>query len=220
MAAELKHLDEHRAAVLENLCEAIVPGSRHVQPVVYIDAIMADMPTPQRDAVIHAIDLLRGAVALGAEGLKPLTNTPDFQFIRALAIEAYYSDFLAPGAEGPAPTRRSTSTRRWPCGSKRTGPTCGTARGRFHWEFRWRGTPGSSNMNAERFEVVVVGSGAGGGVVAGELAERGRKVLLLEAGAHYVAADFIRWESRTAHDYWWPLSFAYPAGGAGLGQSR
>ncbi len=102
MAAELKHLDEHRAAVLENLCEAIVPGSRHVQPVVYIDAIMADMPTPQRDAVIHAIDLLRGAVALGAEGLKPLTNTPDFQFIRALAIEAYYSDFLAPGAEGPS----------------------------------------------------------------------------------------------------------------------
>ena len=32
----------------------------------------------------------------------------------------------------------------------------------------------------------MVGSGAGGGVVAGELAERGRKVLLLEAGGHYV----------------------------------
>ena len=33
-------------------------------------------------------------------------------------------------------------------------------------------------MTAERFEVIVVGSGAGGGVVAGELAERGRSVLL------------------------------------------
>jgi len=70
---------------------------------------------------------------------------------------------------------------------------------------------------SERFEVVVVGSGAGGGVVAGELAERGRSVLLLEAGAHYVAADFMRWESRAGHDYWWPLGFALPAGAPGLG---
>jgi choline dehydrogenase-like flavoprotein len=69
----------------------------------------------------------------------------------------------------------------------------------------------------ERFEVVVVGSGAGGGVIAGELAHKGRRVLLLEAGGHYVAADFMRWESRAAHDYWWPLSFAFPAGDPGLG---
>ena len=102
MAAELKHLDEHRAAVLEKLCETIVPGSRRVMPVVYIDAIMAEMPAPQRDALIHSIDALREAAPHGAEGLKPHTATPSFQFIRALAIEAFYSDFLAPGAEGPS----------------------------------------------------------------------------------------------------------------------
>jgi choline dehydrogenase-like flavoprotein len=72
-------------------------------------------------------------------------------------------------------------------------------------------------MTAERFEVIVVGSGAGGGVVAGELAERGRSVLLLEAGGHYTAADFMRWESRAGHDYWWPLRFAFPAGEPNLG---
>ena len=72
-------------------------------------------------------------------------------------------------------------------------------------------------MTAERFEVIVVGSGAGGGVVAGELAERGRKVLLLEAGGHYTAADFTRWESRAGHDFWWPLRFAFPAGEPNLG---
>jgi choline dehydrogenase-like flavoprotein len=72
-------------------------------------------------------------------------------------------------------------------------------------------------MSADRFEVIVVGSGAGGGVVAGELAERGRKVLLLEAGGHYTAADFTRWESRAGHDFWWPLRFAFPAGEPGLG---
>jgi choline dehydrogenase-like flavoprotein len=72
-------------------------------------------------------------------------------------------------------------------------------------------------MTPERFEVIVVGSGAGGGVVAGELAERGRRVLLLEAGGHYTAADFTRWESRAGHDFWWPLRFAFPAGEPNLG---
>ncbi len=62
----------------------------------------------------------------------------------------------------------------------------------------------------ERYEVVVVGSGAGGGVVAGELAERGRSVLLLEAGPHRTAADYMRWEARANHELWWPPVFAEP----------
>jgi choline dehydrogenase-like flavoprotein len=69
----------------------------------------------------------------------------------------------------------------------------------------------------ERFEVVVVGSGAGGGVVAGELAERGRNVLLLETGPHLTAASFERWESKAAHDMWFPIRLALPAGDPGPG---
>ena len=68
---------------------------------------------------------------------------------------------------------------------------------------------------SERFDVVVVGSGAGGGVVAGELADRGRRVLLLEVGPHKTAADFTRWEAKAAHDLWWPIRFALIDGGAG-----
>jgi choline dehydrogenase-like flavoprotein len=60
----------------------------------------------------------------------------------------------------------------------------------------------------ERFDVVVVGSGAGGGVVAGELALRGRDVLLLETGPHLTAASFQRWEAKANRDIWWPLRFA------------
>src|SRR5262249_55967638 len=45
-------------------------------------------------------------------------------------------------------------------------------------------------------DVVVVSSGAGGGVVAGELAQRGREVPLVEAGPHLTAADFTRWEAK------------------------
>jgi choline dehydrogenase-like flavoprotein len=65
-------------------------------------------------------------------------------------------------------------------------------------------------MNAERFEVVVVGSGAGGGIVAAELAVAGRNVLLLECGPHRSAADHTRWEARANHELWWPAAFAEP----------
>jgi choline dehydrogenase-like flavoprotein len=67
----------------------------------------------------------------------------------------------------------------------------------------------------ERFDIVVVGSGAGGGVAAGELADRGRSVLLLELGPHRTAADFTRFEAKATHDLWWPIRFALIDGGAG-----
>lgn len=38
---------------------------------------------------------------------------------------------------------------------------------------------------------VVIGSGAGGGTLANELCQRGRKVVLLEAGPHLTAEDFV-----------------------------
>lgn len=60
------------------------------------------------------------------------------------------------------------------------------------------------------FDVIVVGSGAGGGVVAGELADAGIGVLLLESGPHRTAADFLRWEAHANHDLWWPPVFAEP----------
>ena len=66
-------------------------------------------------------------------------------------------------------------------------------------------------MSARReVDVVIVGSGAGGGVIAGELAERGRSVLLLECGPHKTAADYMRWEARANHEMWWPPAFAEP----------
>ena len=70
---------------------------------------------------------------------------------------------------------------------------------------------------SERFDVVVVGSGAGGGVVAGELTDHGRSVLLLELGPYKTANDFQRWEAKATHDLWWPIRFAMPAGDWGPG---
>jgi hypothetical protein len=98
----LRNLDERRAAALELLCDVIVPGSARVGPVVYIDAIMSEMPAPARDAINQSIDALAEAAPGGAEALGPVALTPAFQLIRALAVEAFYSDFVAPGASGPS----------------------------------------------------------------------------------------------------------------------
>jgi len=102
VSTALRNLDERRAAVLESLCETIVPGSSRVGPVVYIDAIMSQMPASQRDAVTQSIDALADAAPGGTDALAPHALTPPFLLIRALAVEAFYSDFVAPGASGPS----------------------------------------------------------------------------------------------------------------------
>jgi len=99
--SELRSLDEQRAAAVETLCELIVPGSGRVGPVLYVDALIAGMPPPVRDGALAAIDALAPAAAQGAEALAAKAQTPEFGFVRALAIEAYYSDFVAPGKDGP-----------------------------------------------------------------------------------------------------------------------
>ena len=95
----LRALDGRRAAAVEALCELIVPGSGRVGPVVYVDALIAGMPPPVRDGALASIDALAPAAAQGAEALAEKAQTPEFGFVRALAIEAYYSDFVAPGKD-------------------------------------------------------------------------------------------------------------------------
>jgi hypothetical protein len=96
---ELRTLDAGRAEAVERLCELIVPGSSGVGPVVYIDALLTEMPPPVRDGALAAIDALAPAAAAGVDALTARERTPEFGFVRALAIEAYYSDFVAPGRD-------------------------------------------------------------------------------------------------------------------------
>jgi len=85
-----------RTEAIERLCEQIVPGSSRVGPAVYIEALLRAMPAGVREYALHAIDTLAAADDLAAH-----ERTPEFALVRALAVEAYYSDFVAPGAEGP-----------------------------------------------------------------------------------------------------------------------
>jgi hypothetical protein len=88
-------LDYTRAQKVEALCEAIVPGSSRVGPAIYIDALLGRMPPAVRDQALASID------ALDPARLDEQERTPEFALVRALACEAYYSDFVAPGREGP-----------------------------------------------------------------------------------------------------------------------
>lgn len=65
-----------------------------------------------------------------------------------------------------------------------------------------RGRSGSRPGDA--YGAIVVGSGAGGGIVAARLAELGHRVLLIERGGYHTAADFSRWELRANAQLWNP----------------
>jgi hypothetical protein len=95
----LRTLDAQRAEAVEALSELIVPGSSRVGPVVYVDAILTNMPPPVRDEALEAIDKLAPAAAAGSGALAEHEFTAEFAMVRALAIEAYYSDFVAPGLD-------------------------------------------------------------------------------------------------------------------------
>jgi hypothetical protein len=90
---DLQVLDALTAGVVEGVCDAIVPGSARVRPAVYVDALLARMDAETRGAALAAF----ASVASGE--IDPHVGTPEFLWVRALAIEAFYSDFVAPGVD-------------------------------------------------------------------------------------------------------------------------
>ena len=94
-------LDAQSSQLVRSLCDLIVPGSGRVGPEVYIDALLARMPADARRGTLAAIAVLERPAAGGADALAEHQFSPEFQLMRALACEAFYSDFVAPGAPGP-----------------------------------------------------------------------------------------------------------------------
>ncbi|HEV3228581.1 MAG TPA: GMC family oxidoreductase, partial [Solirubrobacteraceae bacterium] len=63
-------------------------------------------------------------------------------------------------------------------------------------------TPEGDGVELEA-DVCVVGSGAGGGVIAGTLASNGQRVIVLEAGDYYNEADFAQLELKAYQEMYW-----------------
>ena len=79
------------AQSIEAVCDAIVPGSARVGPAVYVEALLERMDDGTRAFALGAFE------TLVRDGVEAHVGTPEFGFVRALAIQAFYSDFVAPG---------------------------------------------------------------------------------------------------------------------------
>jgi hypothetical protein len=93
--------DDRTAGVVRDLCDLIVPGSARVWPELYIDATLARADEDDQAAALACIAALAPAAG-SSEALAAKASTPAFALVRAMAVEAFYSDFLAPGAPGPS----------------------------------------------------------------------------------------------------------------------
>jgi len=93
-------LEQQNAATVRALCALMVPGSERVWPEVYVDALLARMPEADRAGALASFEVL-APFSESAESLAQRAFTPEFMLVRALACEAFYSDFVAPGAPGP-----------------------------------------------------------------------------------------------------------------------
>lgn len=181
--------------MLARFCELTVPGSSAIGPVSYVERVLAGLSPAEEDAVHSAIGLVAAHLDTGIEAI---VDTGGFQLLRNLAIEAFYGDYRAPDTPGPsghevidyAPPQARRLAKNWDFLG--TVPTTGSA------------------GNGESAEVIVVGSGAGGGLIAAELGRHGHDVLLLEAGGLHPAEDRIRFELAARHQLWWPLRTTVP----------
>ncbi len=92
-------LSDSEAGLVRSLCELVVPGCERVGAEVYIDAVLARMPEGDRAGMIACFEALADCVPGGEDALRERQFTPEFGAVRAMACEAFYSDFVAPGVD-------------------------------------------------------------------------------------------------------------------------
>lgn len=212
-------LGGQESLVLARFCELVVPGSAAIDPVSYVELVLAGLPPAEEDRIHAAI----GLVARYLNAPERIADTDGFQLLRTLAVEAFYGGYAPPGHEGPtghevigyAPPQTRWLRKDWGFLADGWPPAPGNQpshedrqnRGRESHE---RSVRSNGARAGESAEVVVVGSGAGGGLVAAELARRGHDVLLLEAGGYHPAEDRVRFELAARRQLWWPHRATIP----------
>jgi len=202
------------AAVLEALADTFVPGGEGVRLAEHLAETIAALPhRADREELNRLLGLIesRTVNALLAGIPRPFTgmSVPQrerylrgwavsrlplrrkaFQALKRMATVIYYTSRDASGGSNPSWPRLGYPGP--------LGPPPATPK-------RIRPTDLTSDTTLD-CDVVIVGSGAGGGVMAGELAAAGKNVVVLEKGGYYNEADFTQYEGEM-------LSRLYDAGG-------
>ncbi len=209
----MTELDETRRALLAAVCDTVVPSiARDPDPhglwarsagdlgvPALAEETLLGLPPDQRDGLIELLD------GLGQQGFLRASQASREQLLRNVSLlgpEAAAGTgaligltlFIAYGAPDPATGRNPN----WdvfgypgpavapPAAPKPLQPL----------------VPEGDELELEA-DVCVVGSGAGGGVIAAKLAEAGASVVVLEAGGYYDDADFDQLELPAYQRMYW-----------------
>ncbi len=203
-----------QATVLRALADTLVPGSEAVRLADHMSETIASLPhRADREELKRLLELLesRTANAMLAGIPRPFTamSTPErerylrgwatsrlplrrkgFQALKRMATVIYYTARDADGRSNPSWSRLGYPGP--------LGPPPATPKPLRPLEV--------THDETLTCDVVIVGSGAGGGVVAGELTARGLDVVVLERGGYYNESDFTQYEGEM-------LARLYDAGG-------
>jgi choline dehydrogenase-like flavoprotein len=189
-------MNARRQATLRNVIETFVPEEARIDRITALAATAIDSLTPGRAAELNQLlDLLtlpmKAHIATRAGVLKIFADSPvtklrtGFAALKRLSLYLAYAE-SEPGSENPL----------WKLADY-PGPRNDFAGTHDPALPLMDGRPG------ERIEadVVVIGSGAGGGVAAAAFARAGKKVVVLEAGGAYDAQSFTQRELMMADLY-------------------
>ena len=215
----MKVLSPREAAIFAALADAVAMPEPPRPPVGGTDAVegfdawLASAPAANRAAIRAALlglgTRLRGADrAARAETLRTLGRTPGvaplMEALRAAAAATYYGDdgvMRRLGYDAGERVRRGAEVRAAATGAAAEAAPPGAAAPSGAATPSGGATPPAAaggvvdltdfaGERVVRADVCVIGSGAGGAVVAKELAEAGARVVLLEEGAQHHAAEF------------------------------
>ncbi|MEV6417747.1 GMC family oxidoreductase N-terminal domain-containing protein [Kribbella sp. NPDC051718] len=150
------------------------PSAADAGAVAFIEGVLAEDRPDWRPRVDRALNAFAAAPVLGADdGLERVLAEPDVAWLVRLVAQGYYS---AP-ASWSMVGWRSDAGGGWSATETELAAT-------------------SRAAIADRYDCVVIGSGAGGGTAAQVLAESGRSVLVVEMGGYpstaALATDHLR----------------------------
>ncbi len=134
------------------------------------------LPQAGRERVLAGLSAVNEDAKLGLDGVRALTMQLFYGAVDASGRNPNWDQLGYPGPPQVEPAPRSLK-----------GFVPSTASGTVELEA----------------DVVVVGSGSGGGVIAGELATNGLDVVVLEAGGHHEEADFPPDELTALSELYW-----------------
>ncbi len=188
-------MDARRRATLQQVVATFAPRDARIGRVTELAARAIDALTLRRRTdLLRLLDLLwlpmKAGDAARAAFLRTLAHSragtlrTGFAALKRLALFLSYAESEA-GSENPTWTRIGYPGPRGDAAAVATSWPLQTAR----------------NGESIRAEVVVIGSGAGGGVVASSFARAGKRVVLLEAGGAYAPDRFAQRELMTSELY-------------------